>query len=79
MAKHKDTRNFILGALIGGIVGAAAISASRSNGKKKTIIRETLKHVGKAIQSSKTEKNLEEIMDWTVEGIQLWNKLKKGN
>jgi gas vesicle protein len=77
---HKGTKDFLLGALIGGIVGVAAVSASRSKGKKKgsSKIHEAVHHIDKIIKASKNEENLAELIDWATEGVQLWNKLKKG-
>ncbi len=76
---HKGTKEFLFGALVGGIIGVAAVSASRAKGKKKNSslhgIRNTLGHVGKAMQK---ENQFSELLDWTLEGIQLWNHLKKG-
>jgi hypothetical protein len=74
MAKtHKGAKEFILGAFIGSVVGITAVSLSRSKGKKKQLINSLAK-----IVSSQGEGDLAEFIDWTAEGIQLWNKLKKG-
>ncbi len=77
MAKtHPGAKDFLLGALIGGIVGIAAISLTRQGRKKSTQpLIDSLKHFA----SSRGENNLAEIINWTAEGIQLWNKLKKGS
>lgn len=76
----KGTKDFFLGALIGSIIGATAVSTS--SGKRKAAsmrkIRETIDHVSKAIQTSKNGKHLTEILDWATEGIELWKKIKKG-
>jgi gas vesicle protein len=83
MAKsHKGAKDFLLGAFIGGVVGIAAVSLSRSGHKKNNSAKhliDSLSHFGKTIASSRGENNLAEIIDWTAEGIQLWNKLKKGS
>ena len=79
---HRGTKDFLLGALIGGFIGIAAVSLSRSGHKKNNSTKHlfnSLSHVGKAIASSNGENKLSEIIDWTAEGIQLWNKLKEGN
>jgi gas vesicle protein len=77
---HKGAKDFFLGALIGGVIGVAAVSISQSKkkGSSKRIIG-MIEHVGKAISSSEGENNLSEIIEWTAEGIHLWNKLKKGS
>jgi len=79
---HKGAKDFLLGAFIGGVVGIAAVSLSRSGHKKNNSTKhllDSLGHVGKAMASSRGENNLSDIIDWTAEGIQLWNKLKKGS
>jgi gas vesicle protein len=81
MAKrHQDAKDFLLGAFIGGILGIAAINLTRPGHKKNSSTQHligSLSHFGKTIASSKSESNLAAIIDWTAEGIQLWNKLKK--
>jgi gas vesicle protein len=79
---HKDAKDFLLGAFIGGMIGIAAVSLSHSGRKKNSSAKyfiDSLNHVGKAITSSGRENSLADIIDWTAEGIQLWTKLKKGN
>lgn len=77
---HKGAKDFLLGAFIGGVVGITAVSLSRSGHKKNNKhLLDSLSHVGKAMASSRGENNLTDIIDWTAEGIQLWNKLKKGS
>jgi gas vesicle protein len=83
MAKsHKGAKDFLLGAFIGGIVGIAAVSLTRSGSKKNNSNKQlfdSLSQFGKTMASSRGENKLAEIIDWTAEGIQLWNKLKKGS
>lgn len=77
---HKGAKEFLLGAFIGGVVGIAAVSLSKSGrkGSSKHLFG-SLKDIGKAMVSTRGESHLSEIIDWTAEGIQLWNKLKKGS
>ena len=77
---HKGAKEFLLGAFIGGVVGIAAVSLSRSGrkGSGKHLF-DSFKGVGKAMVSTCEESHLAEIIDWTAEGILLWNKLKKGS
>lgn len=81
MANHKDTKDFLLGAVIGGMIGIAAVSLTRPGKKNhtKNHLVDSIGHVGRALASAGEENNLSEIIDWTAEGIQLWNKLKKGS
>ena len=77
---RKGTKDFLLGAVVGGIIGVAAVSLNRSGKKDKNSTKHLLNslgHVGKALTSSSGENNLANIIDWTAEGIQLWNHLKK--
>lgn len=77
---HKGAKDFLLGAFIGGIIGVSAVSLSRSGQKSSTKhLFSSLKGIGKAMASKSGENHLAEIIDWTAEGIQLWNKLKKGS
>jgi hypothetical protein len=77
---HKGVKDFLLGAFVGGVIGIATISLSRGKkkGSSKQII-DIIGHVSKAIISPKGENDFSEILNWTSEGIHLWNKLKKGN
>jgi gas vesicle protein len=76
---HKNRKDFLLGALIGGAIGVAAAALSRKKkGSSKQII-DMISNVGKVITSPGSENNLSEILNWTAEGIHLWNKLKKGS
>jgi gas vesicle protein len=81
MAKsHQGAKDFLLGAFIGGIAGIIAVSLTRSERKKNSSTKhliDSLGHFGKTMASSHGENNLAEVIDWTAEGIQLWNKLKK--
>jgi gas vesicle protein len=82
MASHQGAKDFLMGALIGGVIGVAAVSFSGSGSRKKRQsakhLMDTIGHVGKAI-GSKGGNSLSELIDWTTEGLQLWNKLKKGS
>ncbi len=77
MKKHHDTRDFFLGAIIGGVLGVAAVSMARG---KKGIdmhkIRMTIEQFSKSFHSSQGN-NFAELIDWTANGVQLWKKLKK--
>jgi gas vesicle protein len=79
MANSKGAKDFLLGAVIGGVIGVAAASGM---GKKKLAslhkIRNTVGHFSKALKASQNGDQLLEILDWASEGIQLWNKLKRG-
>ena len=76
----KGAKEFLLGAFIGGVVGIAAVSLSRSGRKRSNKhLFNSFKSVGKAMVSTRGESHLSEIIDWTADGIQLWNKLKKGS
>jgi len=76
---HKGAKDFLLGAFMGSVIGIAAVSLSRQKGKKNQHVVDSLAHFGKTLASVRGEGNLAEIIDWTAEGIQLWNKLKKGS
>jgi gas vesicle protein len=75
MAKtHKNAKEFLLGAFIGSVVGIAAVSLTSSKGKKNKHLVQSLTKIA----SLQGDGELAEFIDWTTEGIQLWNKLKKG-
>ena len=78
MSSKKD---FLLGAMVGGMIGVAAVSVAKRSKKGKKSANHLMKSVGemgKAIASDK-EEDLAEIIEWTAEGIELWKKIKKGS
>ena len=77
---YQDAKDFLLGAFIGGVIGIAAVNLTRAGHKKNPSTQhliESLSHFSKKIASSKNESHLAEIIDWTAEGIHLWNTLKE--
>ncbi len=75
---HKGAKDFLLGAFMGSVIGIAAVSLTRRGHKKNKHLIDSLTHFGKKMATARGEGNLVEIIDWTAEGIQLWNKIKKG-
>jgi gas vesicle protein len=80
MAKtRKGMKEFLIGAMVGGVIGMTAVTLSRPGQKKSgKHLLDSVGHIGKALSAAGNENNLAEIIDWTAEGVQLWNKLKKG-
>jgi hypothetical protein len=76
---HKGAKDFLLGAFMGSVIGIAAVSLTRQGRKKNKQLVNSLAHFGKSMATARGEGNLVDIIDWTAEGIQLWNKLKKGS
>lgn len=72
-----NKKDFFLGAMVGGMIGIAAVRLVSAKGKNAAHLKDSLQHVSKVIAAAGMEGNLPEIIDWTTEGIQLWNKLNK--
>lgn len=72
--KKKETKDFLLGAFVGSVIGIAAASLSKSKSKQ---LLNSLTQAGKALSLTSGEKGLAQIIDWTSEGIKLWSQMKK--
>lgn len=73
----KAKKEFLLGAMVGGMIGVAAVRLATTKGKKSELLQDSLAHVSKAISAAGMENNIGEIIDWTLEGVQLWKNLNK--
>lgn len=73
----KAKKEFLLGAMVGGMIGVAAVKIGTTKGKKAELLQDTLAHVSKAISAAGMDNNIGEIIDWTLEGVQMWQKLNK--
>ncbi len=68
------TKDFLIGALIGSVIGVAVVTLSKTKSKH---LLNTLTQAGKALPLTSGGHDIAEIIDWTDDGIQLWNQLKK--
>ena len=71
--KH-GTKDFLLGAFLGSMIGIAAATLSKQKSKQ---LLDSLSQAGKALSLTTGGNDLAQVIDWTAEGIQLWNQLKK--
>ena len=71
---QQGTKDFFLGAFIGGLIGITAASLSKQKNKQ---LFDSLTEVGKALSITTGKGDLAQIIDWTSEGIEVWNKMKK--
>jgi gas vesicle protein len=71
---HKGTKDFFLGALLGSMIGVAAAALSKNKSKE---LLDSLTQAGKAFSLNTGENELAKVIDWTSQGIQLWNKVRK--
>ncbi len=72
MKTNNGTKDFFLGAFLGSMIGVAAAVLS----KNKQLL-DTLTRAGKALSHNRGENELAKVIDWTSQGIQLWNKARK--
>jgi len=96
----RDSKNMLVGAIIGGAIGIGAASmffSSRKNHKEQKSplgISKSINHVEEVLKNhdidgiqskvhefgkkvEKTEHKIFDVLEWAVDGIALWNKLKK--
>lgn len=71
---HHGTKDFLIGALIGSVIGIAVATLSKTKSKQ---LLNSLTQAGKALPIASGGHDIAEIIDWTDDGIQLWNQLKK--